>query len=301
VAPHVLGQDPFLVAALWQKAWAGTAMSGRRGIAAAALAAVDIALWDLLGKITGQPLYRLLGAAGERVRCYASGGLYGPERTPESLGGEVADALARGFVDFKLKVGGAALAEDVARVAAARRALGPGGRLMVDAVYSLDVPGALRLARALGPQDVYWFEAPVHPDDVAGAARVNRDGGIPVCGNENEHGIDRYRELVTARAVDYVQFNLSACGGITEGRRIAALAGAFRLPVTLQASSSCVLLAASLHLAAALPHCDSVEYHMVHQWLREKAPAGAFAVEDGWMRPPAGAGLGVPLHCDDVE
>lgn len=301
LAPLVVGEDPFFVTRIWERAYQRTVVSARRGIVSSALGAVDTALWDLIGRITGTPLYRLLGAAAERVRCYASAGLYGPGKTPADLGAEAADYVRRGFSDVKIKVGGASLEEDVARVEALRAALGRDGRLMVDAVGSLDVPRALRLARALAPYDVYWLESPVHPDDIAGQARVNLRGPIPVCGNEAESGRERFRELIAARAVEYVQFDIAACGGITEARRIADLAAAHRLPVTLHAASSAVLLAASLHLAAALPHCDSVEYHMLHQWLAERAPPGSFAVEGGFVRPPERPGLGIDLHYEGLS
>ena len=234
------------------------------------------------------------------MRCYASAGLYGDGKDVDALAEEMRGYLARGFTDVKLKVGGVPLDEDVARVAAVRDVVGAQGRLMVDAVYTLDVPSALRLARAFEPYDVYWFEAPVSPDDVRGQAVVNARSAIPVCGNETEYGRDRFAQLIDARAVEFVQFDIAACGGVTEGRRIAEMASAAHLPCTLHAASSAVLLAATLHLAAALPNVDSVEYHMLHQWLWDRLPADTFSVTDNLVRPPAGPGIGVALHYDDL-
>lgn len=301
LAPLVVGEDPFFVQRIWERAVRPTEISSRAGIVLAALGALDTALWDLVGQALGVPLYKLLGAHAEEVYCYASAGLYGEGKTPDDLAREMAGYVAQGFTGVKLKVGGAPLAEDVARVAAARAAVGPDVRLMVDAVYNLDVPSALRLARAFEPYDVYWLEAPVPPQDVAGQARINAAGPIPVCGNETEYDRDRFRDLLAARAVEYLQFDLAVCGGISAGRRIADLAAAFHRPCTLHAASSAVLLAASLHLAAALPNCDSVEYHMLHQWLFELAPPDAFAVRQGYVKPPAGPGLGLALTPDDVD
>ena len=300
LAPLVVGEDPFFVERVWQRAFRPTELSSRTGIVAAALSAVDIALWDLMGQALGQPLFRLLGAHADEVYCYASAGLYGEGKTPDALAREMAGYVAQGFTGVKMKVGGAPLAEDVCRVAAVREAVGPEIRLMVDAVYNLGVPEALRLARAVAPYDIYWLEAPVSPYDVAGQARVQAQGPIPVCGNETEYGLDRFRELIAADAVEFVQFDVAACGGISEGRRIADLARAFRRPCSLHAASSVVVMAASLHLGAALANCESIEYHMLHQWLWDRVPAGTFAPRQGFVRPPAGPGLGLALTPDHV-
>jgi L-alanine-DL-glutamate epimerase-like enolase superfamily enzyme len=163
LAPLLVGEDPFFVERVWQRGYRPTELSSRTGIVAAALSAVDIALWDLMGQAVGLPFYRLLGAHADEVYCYASAGLYGEGKMEDGLARETAGYVAQGFTGVKMKVGGAPLAEDVRRVAAAREAVGPDIRLMVDAVYNLTVPEALRLARALAPYDIHWLEAPVSP------------------------------------------------------------------------------------------------------------------------------------------
>lgn len=296
----MIGEDPAYVERLRSAVLGSSGVVTRPGILAAALSALDLALWDLHAKALGVPLYQLLGAHRDRVPCYGSAGLYGKDKTPDDLAAEMAGYAALGFAGVKMKVGGAPLAEDVARVAKTRAAVGPGIRVMVDALNNLNVPQALRMARAFAPYDVHFFEAPVATRNLDGQAEVNRRGGIPVCGNEAEHGLEYFREMIARRAVEYVQFDLAACGGIGEGRRIAALAEAYHRPCTLHASSSAVVFAASLHFAAATASCESVEYHMVHQWLFDLAPAGCFAVEDGFVRPPAGPGMGLEMTPDDV-
>ena len=301
IAPLVIGREPYYVQRIWADVNRTTALSSRRGIVAAALAAVDTALWDLLGKVTNTPLYQLLGAYDDKVHCYASAGLYGQDKTPADLRAEMTGYVAQGFRDVKMKVAGVSLVEDIERVKAARDAIGSAGRLMVDANYTLNVPDSLRMAQAFAPYDIYWLEAPVHPEDVSGQAKVNAHSPIPVCGNETETGVDRFRALITQRAVEYVQFDVAACGGISEGRRIADLAAAFHMPCTLHASSTAVLLAASLHLAASLSNLDSVEFHRLHQWLFDRLPDDTFKVhEGGQVAPPQGAGLGIDLHYDDL-
>jgi L-alanine-DL-glutamate epimerase-like enolase superfamily enzyme len=172
---------------------------------------------------------------------------------------------------------------------------------MVDAHNSLPVPDALAMARAFEAYDIHFLEAPVALTEVRGQARVNRAGAIAVAGNESEAWAHRFRDLLLADAVHFVQFDASACGGITEGRRIAELARAFDRPCSLHAASSSILFAASLHLAAACANCESVEYHMLHQWLWDIEPPGAFEVRDGWVRPPAGPGLGLALTPDAIR
>ena len=166
-------------------------------------------------------------------------------------------------------------------MAAVREALGPDVRLMVDALYNYDVAEALRFAYAVARYDITFLEAPVSPFDVEGQAEVHGKSPIPVCGNETLAWTAPFRDLITRRATHWVQFDLGACGGIQEGRRIAELAHAFHLPATLHAASSAVLLAASLHLAASIPNAHSVEYHMLHQWLWDLVARRQFS-KHGW-------------------
>lgn len=301
LAPLLVGKDPFLLRRFWEDARRSTDLSSRRGITLAALSGLDTALWDLLGKATGTPLYRLLGGVRETVPCYASAGLYGRDKGTAALSEEMSGYVAQGFAGVKMKVGGAALVEDVERVRAVREAIGPGIKLMVDANYMLNVPDALRMARAFAPFDVYWLEAPVVPGDIAGQAVVNRRSPVPVCGNETEFGLDGFRRLIEARAVEYLQPDIAVCGGVSEACRIASLAAAHHLPVTLHASSTAVLLAATLHVAAAIPNLESVEYHMLHQWLFDRLPKDTFKPADGGLvTPPPGPGIGVELHPDEL-
>jgi len=301
IAPHVVGKNPFAVNAIWQDVFQSTAVSGRRGITSAALSGVDTALWDLMGKATNTPLYQLLGAGNETVRCYASAGLYGKDKGLPELAAEMTGYQQQNFADVKMKVGGVGLAEDVERVRTVRKAIGADARLMVDANYNLDVPRALQMANAFAPFDITWFEAPVHPDDVTGLTTINKKSPIPVCGNETEWGVPAFRRLIDARAVEYVQPDIAICGGISEARRIADYATAHHMPVTLHASSTVILLAASLHLGAGLRQIDSLEYHMLHHWLADRFPETNFKAQPGgWVKPPNGAGIGLKLSPEEI-
>jgi L-alanine-DL-glutamate epimerase-like enolase superfamily enzyme len=300
LAPLLVGEDPFRVRAIGERVFKSTENSNRGGTVACGWSAVETATVDLCAKLLGVPLHKLLGTAQERIFTYASAGLYGEGKGPVELAAEVKSWVDQGFTACKIKVGGAPLAEDVARVAAVREAIGAEPQLMVDALNNLDVAQAIAMARAFEPYGIAFFEAPVSPYDLDGQALVAARVAMPVCGNEQASWLPYFRDLVTKRAAHIVQFDVAACGGVLEGQRIGEFARAFHLPCTLHSASSAVLFAASLHLAAALPNAHSVEYHMLHQWLHELVPEGSFAHERGWVRPPPGPGIGIELTPDDV-
>ena len=301
LAPLVVGRAPSEVTGIAHQVARRTEMSGWSGAVAAAWSAVDMALWDLAARQAGLPLYQMLGAASDRVFTYASAGLYGETKTLDDLAAEMRGYVEQGFGAVKMKVGGAPLNEDIERVQVVRDAIGPDTKLMVDALNNLDVAEAVAMARAFERFDIHFFEAPVSPYDAAGQARVARASAIPICGNENQAWLHYFRRLIDAHAVHYVQFDLAACGGITEAMRIAHYAQAHHLPITLHASSTSILFAATLHLAAACPNTHSVEYHMLHQWLFDLAPDGIFAPEaGGFLRPPERPGIGIELMPEDV-
>lgn len=294
-APLLIGEDPRRFARIWQRIADTTVYSIRDGIAFSALSGIDIAIWDLLGKHYGVPVSVLLGGIRDRVFAYASAGLYAEGKTASDLGREMRGYVERGFRGVKLKIGGAPFREDVARVAAAREAVGPDIRLMVDAVYALSVAEAIRMARALERYDVYFLEAPVHPANVDGLAEVARASPVPLAGNEFAYGRGQFKRLLDARAVEFIHLDAIVCGGITEAARIASLAEAYGRSCSYHAASSAVCFAANLHLAAAAPNCDSVEYHMLHQMLWDRIAEGTFALDgDGCVVVPEAPGLGVP-------
>ena len=300
VAPGLFGRDPSHISAIWEDLDKSRSISARPGIIRAAMSAVDMALWDILGQHAGLPLYQLLGTHSDSAYVYASAGLYGEHKSVADLANEMSGYVAQGFSGVKMKVGGAPLEVDVERVRAAREAIGPDTRLMVDAVCGMMTHDALALAERMRPFDVYWFEQPVAAHDYEGMAIINERGGIPVAGNENFVDQREFHELLIRKSVTFVQFDLAICGGITEGLRIAAIARPWYRPVTIHQASSVVGMAASLHLAAALSNCESVEYHMLHSWLFDRAPEGFLAVEDSRIRLMDRPGLGLDLHPDSL-
>jgi L-alanine-DL-glutamate epimerase-like enolase superfamily enzyme len=321
LAPLIVGEDPLLIEGLWQKMFARTRQYGRRGLVMQAISGIDIALWDIAGKVANMPVYRLLGACRDRVEAYASGGFYQEGKSAADLAGEAEGYRARGFRGMKMKVGrnpstqthlrellGNAQfcevdpSEDLARVAAVRQALGPRAKLMVDANCAWSPAVAIAVGRAMEPYDLYWIEEPVATDDIDGSAEVARALATPIAGYETETGLYGFRELIGRGAVDIVQFDLAWSGGFSEGRRIAAYAHAHHRMVAPHAFAGAVLLVASLHFAAAMPNALSLEWDQNPNAVREDLLKEPLRLEpDGTVKLPERPGLGIELDRAAVE
>jgi L-alanine-DL-glutamate epimerase-like enolase superfamily enzyme len=319
--PMLIGGDPLLIEGLWQKMFARTRQFGRRGIVLNAISGIDIALWDIAGKVAKLPVYRLLGACRDRVEAYASGGFYQEGKSADDLAGEAEGYRARGFRGMKMKIGrnpstqthlrhladNARMCEvepeeDIDRVAAVRRALGPQAKLMVDVNCAWSPAFAIEMGRALEPYKLYWIEEPVATDDIDGSARVADALATPIAGYETEIGLYGFRELITRGAIDIVQPDIAWTGGFSEGRRIAALAQAHHLMVAPHAFGGAVLLAASLHFAASAPNALVLELDQNPNGLREELLKEPIRTDsDGMIRLPERPGLGIELDPSAVE
>jgi L-rhamnonate dehydratase len=233
--PLLVGADPWDIELLWQQMYRRTMAFGRKGIAMVAISAVDIALWDLLGKSAKQPVYRLLGGRTKpRIPVYASR-LYA---TPlDELAREAKRYQAEGYKAMKLRYGwgpidGAeGMHKNVALVKTVRETVGDGVDIMSDAYMGWNLDYAKRMLPLLEPYNLRWLEEPLIPDDIQGYAELRRRGSIPIAGGEHEHTLYGFQQLIEAKAVDYIQFDTNRVGGLTQARKIAALAEAFSIPV----------------------------------------------------------------------
>src|SRR5712691_298041 len=321
LAPLLVGEDPLLIEGLWQKMFARTRQYGRRGIVMNAISSIDIALWDIAGKVAGLPLYRLFGACRDRVEAYASGGFYQEGKGVDELAGEAKGYRARGFKGMKMKIGRnpstqthlrhlvdhAELCEvepeeDIARVSAVRRALGPRAKLMVDVNCAWSPSFAIEMGRALEPYKLYWIEEPVATDDIGGSAMVADALATPIAGYETEIGLYGFRELITRGAVDIVQPDIAWSGGFSECRRIAALAQAHHRMVAPHAFASAVTLVASLHFIASIPNGLVLEFDQNPNGLRDDLLKEPIRIDgDGMIRLPERPGLGIELDPAAIE
>lgn len=253
----LIGHDPFLTEAHWARLYQHALLQGRSGIVLRTLGALDIALWDHNAKAAALPLWKYLGAYHDgMVPAYASGGYYYPENDIDNLQKEMAGYVAKGFTAVKMKVGRKAVSEDHARVAAARDAIGPDVRLMLDANNAWpDVPTALSFLRKVEPLDPFWIEEPFSPDEIGNHARLAKSTSISIAGGEIESNRWRFLEAIQQNAIQILQPDVFACGGISEWRKIANLAGANGMSVCTHAWHD-------FHapLMASVPNAMFVEY-----------------------------------------
>jgi L-rhamnonate dehydratase len=233
--PLLIGQDPWDIEQLWQHMYRKTMAFGRKGIGMVAISAVDIALWDLLGKSSGQPVYRLLGGRTKpRIPVYASR-LYSVALN--ELAQEAKRYKEDGYPAMKLRFGwgpadGArGMRRNVELVRTVREAIGDEIDLMADAYMGWTLDYAKRMLPLLEPFHLRWLEEPVIPDDIRGYAELKSRSQVPIAGGEHEFTSYGFRDLLEARALDYIQFDTNRVGGITQARKIAALAEAYSVPV----------------------------------------------------------------------
>ena len=312
-APLLVGQDPRDVSRLWDVMYntprEGYALDrghvlpqlGRRGLSISAIAGVDLALWDILGKSLGAPVWRLLGGRrAERMPAYASGGWADEAHIGDQLLGYVKQG---GFKAVKMRVGvmDGEPHRSAARVRAARRALGPDVKLMADAHGTWTVAEAKAFCRMVEDQDLYWLEEPVTADDKIGLAEVRRASSIPISTGESEFTRHDFREIAELRGADVLQPDLAIAGGLTEGARIGAIASAFNLRLAPHLWSGAPAFAAGLALAASQSAGFILEYSlganpMLHELVREKFP-----LIDGQVEIPDRPGLGITVDEDFVR
>ncbi|PSL51604.1 galactarate dehydratase /L-talarate dehydratase [Saccharothrix carnea] len=285
VAPDLIGEDPNDIGRLWTKlVWAGASV-GRSGAATQALAAFDIALWDLKAKRANLPLAKLLGAHRDSVRCYNTSGGF----LHESIG-QIKDNATRtldsGVGGIKIKVGLPDRAEDLRRVAAVREHLGDGVPLMVDANQQWDRPTALRIGRALDEFDLVWIEEPLDAYDVEGHAELARALTTAVASGEMLTSVAEHYELIKAGAVDILQPDAPRVGGITQFLKLATLADHHHLQLAPHFA-----MEIHVHLAAAYPREPWVEhFDWLHPLFDERLDT-----RDGRMHLSDRPGLGITL------
>jgi L-alanine-DL-glutamate epimerase-like enolase superfamily enzyme len=299
LAGVVTGRSAFDVAGAAEAMARAVRNIGRGGIAATAISAVDIALWDLKARLLGLPVASLLGRARQDVPVYGSGGFtsYDENQTREQLSGWVQkDGIPR----VKIKIGeswGGNERRDVERVALAREVIGPHAELYVDANGGYTTGQAVRVAREMADYDVTWFEEPVSSQDTAGLAAVRSQVRPDVAAGEYSWSLADSARLIDAGAVDCLQLDVTRCGGITEFLRGAALAAAH----SMQISGHC---APSLHahVGMAAPNLRHVEYFHDHQRIERLLFDGTLDPQGGALAPdPGRPGLGLQLKTADAE
>jgi L-alanine-DL-glutamate epimerase-like enolase superfamily enzyme len=307
LAPLIVGEDARDISRLWDVMYNGSRAHfalarghafpalGRRGLMLGAIAGIDMALWDILGKSLGAPVWRLLGGRRhERMPAYASGGWAPADRIAAELQG----FLDRGgFKAVKMRVGAGdgTLDHSIRRVRATRDALGEAVDIMCDAHGTWTVAEARRFCRAVAECDLAWLEEPVCADDKRGQAEVRAATDIPLASGESEFTRFDFRDLIELRAVDILQPDLSIAGGITEALRIEALASAHQLRFAPHLWGGALTFAAGLHVAAVASSGFILEYSLGANPMLHELALEDFPVVDGMVEIPDRPGLGVTI------
>jgi len=286
LTPFILGHDPMEVERIWTRCWWEVHALGSAGMTRFALAAIDIALWDILAKHAGVPLYRLLGGSRDRIAAYGSG--INMHLDGEPLLDQMRGFLARGYRAVKMKVGRDDPEKDVQRVASVRRVIGPSVRLMLDANQKWTAAEAIRRVTLLRPFDPFWLEEPLLADDRAGHVHVRQATGVPIAVGETLYTRYEFADYMRAGAVDVVQADIPRVGGFTEWMKIARLAESFNLPVAPH-----FMMELSVHALCAVPNGLILEDLQGGSLTDLGLLAEPIRVENGEMVPPARPGHGI--------
>jgi L-alanine-DL-glutamate epimerase-like enolase superfamily enzyme len=293
---YLIGEDPLNIEKLWEKMYQRSIKHGRKGAIIASMSGIDIALWDIKAKAAGMPLYRLLGGCHERIRAYASAGFYAEGKGIKELAEEMASYVKEGFTAVKMKIGRLSHSEDVARVRAVREAIGDDVDLLVDGNNAYTAYQAIKIARMMEEYNIFWFEEPVPAEDIEGSAAVAAAIDTPVAAGENEFTRYGFRDLFLNKAVDIAQPDVTWCGGITEAKKIAAMASAWNIICVPHSFSSAIALVANLHFSASIPNSLFQEFDRNYNPLREELLTEPVKInKDGYIELWDKPGLGVEL------
>lgn len=292
----LIGQDPFEVERLWDQMRIGTLWMGRAGVAMHAISAVDMALWDIIGKATGRSLQSLLGGSyRDQIRVYAST-LFTEDPGEMTAVGQ--RYISQGFTAVKFGWGpmGRSLAGDVKLVETARRAIGDEADLLIDAGCVFQARDAIQRAQAFEAYHPFWFEEALQGDDLDGFRQLSRAARIRIASGEQLATVPAFEALITEGEVDVIQPDVSRAGGITESRRIAQMAARHGRLCVFHAWKSGILLSATLRLAATLADIPLVEYTVSESPLRrELVRSDVKLTGDGRAVIPDTPGLGLEL------
>ncbi|MFR9503299.1 MAG: mandelate racemase/muconate lactonizing enzyme family protein [Rikenellaceae bacterium] len=312
--PIVLGRSPLDSDIIWADMFRRSIDYARKGILMSAISAIDVALWDLKGKILKQPVSTLLGGRfREKVQVYATGLYFTDamegEGNMERLLFEEAQGYANaGYSAVKMKVG-LGIERDIKNVAAIRSAIGDNVKLGVDSNHAYNVREAIELAHKLEPFDIMWFEEPISPDDYAGYRELRQRTTIPLAAGECEFRCDGFKTLLENRCVDFIQPETGTTGGITEAKRISTIASTYHVEMTPHNWGTGIIISANLHIAANLNYSPGrifdkqplLEFDRSPNRIREELTTKPFAAKDGFIDVPTGYGLGVEVDEDKLK
>jgi L-alanine-DL-glutamate epimerase-like enolase superfamily enzyme len=285
LAPAVIGEDPHAIRRIRQKLWAAVEYVGWTGLVHMGIAAIDVALYDVVTKAAKLPGWRWFGGVRDRIPAYAMVGWYYDSDTEFERA--CADAIAEGFSDLKIKVGIGSLAEDMKRIRIAKKVVGE-GRVMVDANQAYNAEEALRRGRAYQDADIFWYEEPMLPEDLAGYVKLAEALDVPIATGENLYGAERFREYIEAGGVDILQPDNRRAGGPTDWLAIGALGETFRKPIASHGGG-----AANVHLLCSMPTAIYLESGSLKD---QDFHVGTLTLKDGAVLAPEDIGMGTEVR-----
>lgn len=307
---YVIGQNPLETETIWATMYRRSLDFARSGVLVSAISAIDVALWDLKGKILELPVHTLLGGKKrERITPYATGMYFTQsDDLANKLAAEAKTYADEGFKAMKIKVG-LTIGEDIENVKKVREAIGPNVKLMVDANHAYNFKEAVYLARAIEKYDIGWFEEPVSPEYYDQYAELRSNTIIPIAGGECEYLRFGFQRLINAKAVDIIQPDICATGGLTEAKRIGVLATTNGIEVVPHGWGTGIALAASTHFIANLdvmpgrlkPAACLMEYDRTENGLRDKLTSPGLALKDGEIEISNKPGLGIEVNEDVIK
>lgn len=310
IKPAVIGRDPFDRGVLWEEIYDLLHCNNRGGCLTAALGGVDIALWDIMGKAVNLPICKLLGGIQrKKIKAYASALYIKPGKNLiEEQVKEAQSYVKEGYRAVKCKIT-CDERTDVPMVREIRNAIGSDIEFMIDANGAFDPAGAIHFARQIEKYDMYWFEEPVPPEDIQGYLMVREKTGIPLAGGESEYSRYGIRELVSRRAVDYLQPDITLAGGISEMMNMHTLASSYDVQLMPHFVGSVVSLAANLHVLATIPYNQNslhprepmIEHDRTETPFRDCLSDQTLVCENGFFQVPMGPGLGIEIDEEKVK
>lgn len=308
--PYLVGEDAFATERHWQTLYNQFRDQGQKGLAITALSGVDIALWDLKGRLLDEPVHRLMGGALRTdVAAYATGTYRrGSDDPLDYITEEVRGYVREGFGAVKLKIG-FGVDQDLELISAVRQTIGPKIGLMLDANHGFDVIEAVALGHRAARFDIGWFEEPVVPDELESYLEVKRRQPIPVAGGECEFTRWGFRDVLARRAMDIIQPDTCAAGGLSECKKIADMATAFGVRYVPHVWGTGIGLAAALQLLAVLPHAPPrhtpieplLEFDRSEHPFRQAVLQAPLEHAGGRVRIPEGPGLGIEVDKAAVQ
>ena len=305
ITPYVLGQNPLQTETIWSIMYRRTLDYARKGALVASISAIDIALWDLKGKILEQPVHLLLGGKKRNsVVPYATGMYFTEEENlGDILANEARSYANLGYKAMKMKVG-LGIDEDIRNVEGVRSAIGPDVKLMIDANHAYNLREATELARAVEPYHISWFEEPISPEYYDQYAELRTKTTIPIAGGECEYLRYGFHSLLRSQSVDIIQPDICATGGLTEAKKIAALASVYGVETVPHTWGTGIAIAAALHFTANLddipgrlraPECF-IEYDRTENGLRDELTSTDMVFENGEIEISDSPGLGFEIN-----